>query len=428
MDSSTDAVQQVKEIVSPSLILKPPANELFKIIEGFDFIDHEWLGLPATSQATTDATTKATTKEINEPYCDSVALIAETLAEDPAEDGKENELYNEPENKKPRLSLSLKKTRGKAIIKSTNDPALKQNNSRVDNASPPHRFASPVSENDLIIAAGGVIPANTKASTQWAERNFISWITERNKVVPNDPVPVDLLSCHDAELVCKNLCRFVLETRNSNGQPYPPATIRSLLSGLSRILKSNKAPFSIFNKEDTRFRDLQLTLDSMSSELHKKGIGAARNSASVITEEDENTLWAKGALGTSSPQILQHTIFFYIGLHFCLRGVQEQYDLTPRQLIRFPPDTSIYHSGVYYQYTEFVSKNNQHRFKDINLSNKVVRSHASPGSNRCLVKLLDTYLSKLVPNAACVHCLKLPQIPVNLGMQNKELESTLSKR
>ena len=89
----------------------------------------------------------------------------------------------------------------------------------------------------------------------------------------NDPVPVDLLSCHDAELVCKNLCRFVLETRNSNGQPYPPATIRSLLSGLNRTLKSNKAPFSIFNKEDTRFRDLQLTLDSVSSKLHKKGIG-----------------------------------------------------------------------------------------------------------------------------------------------------------
>ena len=90
-------MQQVKEIVSPSLILKPPANEPFKIIEGFDFINYEWLGLPATSQATAIATTKATTKEINELYCDSVALIAKTLAEDPAKDGKENELYNEQE-------------------------------------------------------------------------------------------------------------------------------------------------------------------------------------------------------------------------------------------------------------------------------------------------------------------------------------------
>lgn len=193
-------------------------------------------------------------------------------------------------------------------------------------------------------------------------------------------------------MVYKNLCRFVLETRNSKGQPYPPATIRSSISGLNHILRSNKAPFSIFNKNDTRFRDLPLTLDSVSSELDKKGIGAVRNSASVITEEDENILWTKGVLGTSSLKTLQHTVFFYIGLQFRLRGVQEQYDLTPRQLTRFPSDTSIYHNGVYYQYTEFVSKNNQHHFKDINMSNKLVLSYTSLGSDQCLVKLLDTHL------------------------------------
>ena len=37
MDSSVDAEKQVREIVSPSLILTPPTNEPFKIFEGFDF-------------------------------------------------------------------------------------------------------------------------------------------------------------------------------------------------------------------------------------------------------------------------------------------------------------------------------------------------------------------------------------------------------
>ena len=55
MNSSTDAEKQVREIVSPSLILTSPTNEQFKIFEGFDFIDPEWFGLLATSQATTDA-------------------------------------------------------------------------------------------------------------------------------------------------------------------------------------------------------------------------------------------------------------------------------------------------------------------------------------------------------------------------------------
>ena len=73
----------------------------------------------------------------------------------------------------------------------------------------------------------------------------------------------------------------------------------------------------------------------------------------------------------------------------------------------------MYHSEVYYQYTEFVTKNNQHRFKDINLTNKVVQSYASPGSNRCLVKLLDTYLSKLVPTAMHFYMRPLPKAPTD---------------
>ena len=65
-------------------------------------------------------------------------------------------------------------------------------------------------------------------------------------------------------------------------------------------------------------------------------------------------------LGHSLPRILQKTVFFNVGLHFALRGVQEQYDLVPQQLVRFPPDTTVYNSCVFYEYTEYISKNNQH--------------------------------------------------------------------
>ncbi len=84
-------------------------------------------------------------------------------------------------------------------------------------------------------------------------------------------------------------------------------------------------------------------------------------------------------------------MFFCLGLHSALRGVQEQYDLVPHQFSRFPPDTTVYHSSVYYQYTEFIPKNNQHRFKDVNMQNKVARAYAQGGTERCVVKLLDRY-------------------------------------
>ena len=124
-----------------------------------------------------------------------------------------------------------------------------------------------------------------------------------------------MLQSHDAKLVCKTLCKFVLEIRNSSGQHYPPATIRSLLNGLNRILKENKTPFSILDNDDPLFRYLHHTMDSVSSELHKKGIRTEHKHAAVIATEEEDCLWAAGSLGTTMPLSLQHTVF-YVGSSF----------------------------------------------------------------------------------------------------------------
>ena len=98
-------------------------------------------------------------------------------------------------------------------------------------------------------------------------------------------------------------------------------------------------------------------------------------------------------------KFFKRSVFFYVGLHFALRGVQEQHDLSPQQFIRFPPDVSVYNSNVYYQYTEFISKTNQHRFKDLNSAGKVSRAYAQVDVEHCVVKLLDSYLVKLPPES-----------------------------
>ena len=90
-----------------------------------------------------------------------------------------------------------------------------------------------------------------------------------------------------------------------------------------------------------------------------------------------------------------YTSFFYVGMNFVLRGIQEQHDLVQDQFVRPPSIVTQYDASVFYEYTEFVSKNNQHRFKDTDSKNKSVRVYAQPASDRCLVKILDTYLSGL---------------------------------
>ena len=124
-----------------------------------------------------------------------------------------------------------------------------------------------------------------------------------------------------------------METGREDGTHYPP-TLRSLLSGVNRTLLSNNAPFSILDKNNSQFRDLIKTLDTVSSGLHKDGVGATKNSAPIIDATHEDLFWERGLLGLSSPKTLQQTMFYYVGLNFVLRGVQEQHDLTPSQLHR----------------------------------------------------------------------------------------------
>ena len=83
------------------------------------------------------------------------------------------------------------------------------------------------------------------------------------------------------------------------------------------------------DKCDAQFRPLLKTLESLSSELHRSGIGVAKNNAKVIEVEHENLFWEKGLLGISTPKVLQRTVFFYVGLNFVLKGIQERYDLVP---------------------------------------------------------------------------------------------------
>jgi hypothetical protein len=115
---------------------------------------------------------------------------------------------DQPPSKKRRLSLSLKR-------KKTDDTS--------------DRFKM-VTDCEVQEAAKGVVPSNTKKTNQWAIQNFDQWATVRSSKFPDDPVPSDILSCNDPDLLCKWLSRYVMETRQQTGKPYPPSTIYSVWS------------------------------------------------------------------------------------------------------------------------------------------------------------------------------------------------------
>ena len=79
--------------------------------------------------------------------------------------------------------------------------------------------------------------------------------------------------------------------------------------------------------------------------------------------------------------------------------------------IRVPKDKLIYSEQVYYKYVEYISKNNVHKFKNINSKDKGVKVYALVGNPRCLVKLLGQYLERLPPDAPFRYMRPLKQIP-----------------
>ena len=59
--------------------------------------------------------------------------------------------------------------------------------------------------------------------------------------------------------------------------------------------------------------------------------------------------------------------------------------MIPNQLIRVSKDKLIYSEQVYYKYVEYISKNNVHKFKNINSKDKGVKVYALVGNPRCLL-------------------------------------------
>ena len=185
-----------------------------------------------------------------------------------------------------------------------------------------------------------------------------------------------------------------------DGKKYPPTTTRSLLSGLNRILKELKAPFSILDKGNPAFRKLLLTLDTVTSDLHREGVGVSKKSASVIPFEHEKVFWERKLLGCDTPKSLQRAVFYSVGLHFVLRGVQEHHDLQVEQLTRCPADTRKCTTNT---------KNSSPKTSNTDSKISILLTNA-PESTLCPI-LIGVWYVFLI----CTYrnCLRIPQVSIS---------------
>ena len=240
------------------------------------------------------------------------------------------------------------------------------------------------------ILSKGFIPANTRKNTMWAWRVFAEWRAERNKNPENDPCPMDLFENPDIPRLNNWLARFIAEVRRQDGNPYPPKTIHQILAALQWKMLDEHPDFPKFlDSKQWVYHDFIRTCDSVYHELHSQGVGTDVRHTPTFTSDDKDTLWEAGVLGDTSPKSLQRAVFFYIGKHFCIRGGDEQRSLGPSQFLYSEnPD--------WFTYVEYGSKNNSGGLAQLRKENKCVHCYSLPSkAPRCLVHLLDLYLSKL---------------------------------
>ena len=152
---------------------------------------------------------------------------------------------------------------------------------------------------------------------------YVRWMNCRNYQVSQGLVAHDCIVPHPDELVklkkeeiCKLLCMFVMEARNTDGFDYNRDTLYDLIVMVQSFLKQNRRPLKFF--EDEMFFDLKNTLDNRMKDLSKQGKVAPRIKAEPISVSEEEMLWNKKISGDDTPEKLVDTLLYLNGVHFAL--------------------------------------------------------------------------------------------------------------
>ena len=237
---------------------------------------------------------------------------------------------------------------------------------------------------------------NTEVSSKWAMKDLTEWFLDYKKRNPDLPCPESILTSSppSKEELSKFLTIFIAETRNQNGEKYPPRTVYALLSGIIRSMVAENPQYPNFLcKSDPAFKTFHTAMDNLFKKLKSDGVGADAKHTEAISAEEEKQLWESGVLNVSTPTGLLRAVFYMCGKCFCLRGGLDHRNLSVSQLKRLTdPDR--------YLYLEHSSKSRPGGVDQVKLDPKSVRIVANSSvGERCPVFILDKYISKL-PNAA----------------------------
>ena len=185
------------------------------------------------------------------------------------------------------------------------------------------------------------------------------------------------------------LSTFCLEVKQQSGDPYTPKLLLQILTNLQNYARSIDSG-SFMCLKNPRFKRLHTVLDNITCKLHKEGVGTSKIQACTKTAAEEQQLWESGVIGTSTPSALLNSVFFYCGIHLCLRGGSEHRSLKVSQFtikqVGNPSASDEFIKCLIY--TEHGSKNRSGSVHQVHLQNKVIHFANSSLGERCFVHMI----------------------------------------
>jgi hypothetical protein len=143
---------------------------------------------------------------------------------------------------------------------------------------------------------------------------------------------------------------------------------------------------------DGVFKPVMTALDSSMRLSTREGASLKRKSAEFFSLDEEELLW-NCCLGDADPDKLRNTIFYLNGIHFALRGGEEQANLLEAQF-----SIDIVDGKRVLRYRDLISKTFGGGIKDMrNKSKEVTHFENVHNPSRCHVSLFEKFMLRRPP-------------------------------
>jgi hypothetical protein len=145
--------------------------------------------------------------------------------------------------------------------------------------------------------------------------------------------------------------------------------------------------------QDSNFASVMTALDASMKLSTRSGTNLKRSSAEFITLDEEDELWRSGCLGETNPDVLRDTLFYLNGVHFALRGGDEQANLLISQFT-----IDIVEGKRVLRYTDVASKTFSGGLRNQrNKPKEVMHFENVEDPSRCHVTLFEKYMLRRPP-------------------------------